>query len=117
MCWRWIMTALATGVLSILAANPLGPEGAENVLGVTPAVPVRISVGQGRALLASGQVQQAERLTRTALAVGADDAWLCLWGEIRFRRADFEESSKAFESAAVLNPRNARAWWGLGRLE
>jgi predicted aspartyl protease len=50
-------------------------------------------------------------------AGGSDDSLLCLWGEIRFRRADFAEAARAFESALSLNPDNARAWWGLGRIE
>ena len=48
---------------------------------------------------------------------GADDSLLCLSGEIQFRRANFAEAARAYEAAIALNPDNARAWWGLGRIE
>ena len=72
---------------------------------------------RGRALLASGQVREAEKSVRAALASSVRDDLLCLWGEIQFRRGNFPEATSAFESAAKLNPENARAWWGLGRVE
>src|SRR5215471_4782712 len=66
-------------------------------------------------LLAAGQVQEAARIARTSRA--ADDRTACVWGEIQFRRAAFDEAASAFAEAARLNPENARAWWGLGRIE
>jgi tetratricopeptide (TPR) repeat protein len=38
-------------------------------------------------------------------------------GEIQFRRGNFEDAAKAFGSASDLNPYDARAVWGLGRVE
>jgi hypothetical protein len=32
-------------------------------------------------------------------------------------RARFPEAARAYEAAIALNPDNARAWWGLGRIE
>src|SRR2546425_981260 len=71
---------------------------------------------RGRALLRSGQVADAERLVRVGMESGADDVLLCLAGEVRFRRADFEGARRAFQSAVDANPANARAWWGIGRI-
>jgi predicted aspartyl protease len=56
-------------------------------------------------------------MVRAALAAGADDSLLCLSGEIQFRRARFPDAARAYEAAIALNPDNARAWWGLGRIE
>jgi hypothetical protein len=64
----------------------------------------------------AGHIRDAERFTRAALATGADDAALSLWGDIQFRRGDFAEAAKAFAAAADLNPENARAVWGQGRI-
>jgi len=72
---------------------------------------------RGRALLRSGQLADAERLVRAGMESGPDDALLCLAGEIRFRRADFDGARRAFQSALDANPGNARAWWGIGRIE
>jgi hypothetical protein len=98
---RCIAAALAAG--AVLLANPRGALGA--------------TTDSGRALLTTGRVREAEKSVRAAMAGGAGDELLCLWGEIQFRRASFSEASTAFESAAKLNPENARAWWGLGRIE
>ena len=72
---------------------------------------------RARQFLSAGQTDQAERLVRAALAAGADDSLLCLSGDIEFRRANFAEAGRAYEAAIALNPENARAWWGLGRIE
>jgi tetratricopeptide (TPR) repeat protein len=72
-------------------------------------------VMRGRELLRSGRVEEAGRLVK-GLDPGADDA-LCLAGELHFRRGDFDGASRAFHAAADANPGNARAWWGLGRIE
>jgi Flp pilus assembly protein TadD/predicted aspartyl protease len=72
---------------------------------------------RARQLLSAGQIDQAERIVRAALASGADDALLTIAGEIEFRRANFTEAAQAFEAAISLNPQNPRAWWGLGRIE
>jgi tetratricopeptide (TPR) repeat protein len=90
-------------------------------MGTAPGLPVFTPLVTGaaraRQFLNTGQADQAERVVRAALASGADDALLCLSGEIQFRRANFTEAARAFEAAVGLNPGNARAWWGLGRIE
>ena len=72
---------------------------------------------RGRALLRSGQVAEADRLVSGGLEPGADDALWCVAGEVRFRRGDFDAARQAFQVAADAHPANARAWWGLGRIE
>jgi Flp pilus assembly protein TadD len=114
---RLIFAALAAGVLGTLAANPLGASGAEENSTTPPAIATHSAAEQARALFAAGQVREAEKSVRAALPLGAGDALLCLWGEILFRRANFSEAAAAFGSAARLNPENARALWGLGRIE
>jgi hypothetical protein len=105
---QWVAAALAAGAVAALAAD----DGS-----VVPAmVSVSSSAVQVRGLLMSGHIRDAERLTRAALATGADDSVLSLWGDIQFRRGDFAEAAKAFTAAADLNPENARAIWGLGRI-
>ena len=41
---------------------------------------------------------------------------LTSYGQIQFRQGQFQEAAKAFASAAEVDPGNARAWWGLGRV-
>src|SRR5437762_2902282 len=41
---------------------------------------------------------------------------LALRGDQQFRRGEFAEAARTFESAANLDPQNAHAWWGLGRV-
>ena len=77
-----------------------------------PAPAIRI-----RQLLSTGQTDQAERLVRAALADNDDDALLCLSGDIHYRRANFTEAARAYQAAIAINPDNARAWYGLGRIE
>ena len=75
------------------------------------------TLSRARQFLSAGQSAQAESLVNAALASGKDDALLCLSGEIQFRRARFAEASSAFAAALALNPENARAHWGLGRID
>lgn len=102
-------------VAAVLAAVVVAAFAADDMIIVPPAAGVS-GLGKGRALLAAGQVREAERFTRAALAAAPDDTSFSLWGEIQFRRGDFAEAAKAFASAADLNPQNARAVWGLGRV-
>src|SRR4051794_15710292 len=41
---------------------------------------------------------------------------LTLQGETRFRHGDLSGAHAAFEAAVRLEPEDARAWWGLGRV-
>jgi tetratricopeptide (TPR) repeat protein len=107
MRWYWIAAALAAGAVVGLAAD----DGST----MPPAVSVA-SAAPGRMLLTTGRIRDAERYTRMALASSSDDALLALWGEIQFRRGDFNEAAKAFASAIEFNHLNARAFWGLGRV-
>src|SRR5262245_3723219 len=84
------------------------------------ALPARDSAGlvaAGRAMLRSGRIAEARRLIERAMDSGADDALWCLAGEIQFRNGDFAAAAQAFRAALDLNARNARSWWGLGRIE
>src|SRR5262245_23777179 len=74
-------------------------------------------VAKGRAMLRSGKAGDAQRLIARALDSSTDDVLWCLAGEIQFRRGDFQAATRAFRTALDRNPRNARAWWGLGRIE
>ena len=83
-------------------------------------LPARDSAGlvaTGRAMLRSGRVDEARRLIERAMDAGADDALWCLAGEVQFRNGDFAAANQAFRAALDRNARNARAWWGLGRIE
>jgi hypothetical protein len=84
---------------------------------IVPRAPGVSPIGKGRILLAEGQVREAERFTRAAMAGSSDDGLLALWGDIQFRRGDFAEAAKAFAAAVDRNPQNAHAVWGLGRVE
>jgi len=99
-------------VVWTLVANPAVALGIEN-----NSVTSHITIDGGRTLLANDRVREAEQSVAAALRDGAGDDLLCLWGEIQFRRANFTEAGAAFDSATKRNPRNARAWWGLGRIE
>ncbi len=107
------------GLLMTLASGEIrAAEGSAGAPGSFPSLTApAANAARARQLLRVGQTDQAERLVRAALAAGADDSWLCLSGEIHFRRADFVEAAHDFEAAIALNPDNARAWWGLGRIE
>ncbi len=102
-----------------LAAVPCGAaEGSAGVpANLTGLQPPAASVLRARQLLSAGQIDQAERMVRAALAAGADDGLLSVAGEIQFRRANFAEAAQSYRAAIALNSGNARAWWGLGRIE
>ena len=70
-----------------------------------------------RVLLRAGKVNQADRLIRNARETSPDDArLLCVWGDIFFRRADFSNAAKAYQSALEVNPNSASSYLGLGRI-
>jgi tetratricopeptide (TPR) repeat protein len=111
-----ILSPVGIGLLMTLVAAPVrAADGSTNAPSKPPALPA--PTARIRQLLNAGQTEQAERLARTALAAGDDDALLCLSGDIHYRRANFTEAARAYQAAIALNPANARAWYGLGRIE
>ena len=114
-----ILIPLGIGLLMALAAVPCGAaEGSAGVAAnLNGPLPAAASEARARQLLSTGQTDQAERMVRAALGAGADDGLLSVSGEIEFRRANFAEAAQAYRAAILLNPDNARAWWGLGRIE
>ena len=110
--FRW----MGIGLLATLAPGTV--RAAEGSAGAPVNLPAPVSAAlRARQLLAVGQTEQAERVVRAALAGGTDDGLLCLSGEIYFRRANFVEAARSYDAAIALNPDNARAYWGLGRIE
>src|SRR5260370_296849 len=103
----------AVGVAIAITLMPAIPAGAADET-LPPSHDHAGLAVRGRALLRSGQVAEADRLVRAGLELGVDDVLWCLAGEVRFRRADFDAARRAFQSAAEINPANARAWWGIG---
>src|SRR4051794_24534714 len=114
-----VLIPLGIGLLMALVTMPGGA--AEGSAGVTANLngpfPPAASAARARQLLSAGQTDQAEWMVRAAMGGRADDGLLTVSGEIHFRRANFEEAARAYEAAIALNPDNARAWWGLGRIE
>jgi hypothetical protein len=110
--------AVTAGLMATLYFAPqraqAGTPDSEESISVPASRP---GLARARQYLRAGQTEQAERLVRAGLAYGADDSLLCLSGEIHFRRANFAEASSAFAAALARNPENARAHWGLGRIE
>jgi tetratricopeptide (TPR) repeat protein len=105
-------------LLTLMSGPVRAAEGSAGVARSLPASALPAAcAARARQFLSTGQTDQAERLVRAALTAGTDDSLLCLSGEIQFRRANFVEAARAYEAAIVLNPDNARAWWGLGRIE
>jgi tetratricopeptide (TPR) repeat protein len=104
---------LAFLLLAPVRANAGTPDSSETTSASLPD-PI---FSRARELLRTGQPALAERLVRAALGGSADGALLCLAGEISFRRGHFAEAAKAFAAALEQNPDNARALWGLGRID
>ena len=108
-----IVTPVGIGLLIVLASSPARPaDGSSSTTFNAPSPAARI-----RQLLIAGQTDQAERLVRDALAANDDEALLCLSGDIHYRRANFPEAARVYQAAILLKPENARAWYGLGRIE
>src|SRR5215475_3992744 len=74
-------------------------------------------VTRGRALLREGQAVEAVKLVQPTLKSDAGDVIWALAGEIRFRLGDFDTAARNFRTALDIRPDNARALWGLGRIE
>jgi len=66
----------------------------------------------------TGQISDAQRLIRSAIAASpADPQLLCLQGDVLFRQSKFDQAEEAYRAALTLSPRSARAHLGLGRLD
>jgi tetratricopeptide (TPR) repeat protein len=86
-----------------------------------PAADTTAEVSFARRLLSSGRIEDAEKLIRKSLIQHTDAAAQAelypVLGDALFQRADFESAGIAYRAAVERNPRGARAWWGLGRIE
>lgn len=99
--------SIAIGLIPLLHATDDSPS----------PVAIRSSAAaQARALLRAGRLSEAEHAVRSARQAGDEAAW-SLSGELSIRRGDFDAARRDLEKAAALNESNARAWWGLGRIE
>ncbi len=79
--------------------------------------PIDDTLAIGRKALENDGVATAWRLAQKALSDDPDSAAAHEFaGEVRFRRGEFAEADAEFKAAVEWNPRNARAWWGLGRV-
>jgi tetratricopeptide (TPR) repeat protein len=107
-----IVAPVGFGLLIVLASAGRAAEGSTGAPLNAPAPAIR-----ARQLLSTGQTDQAERVVLAALVDNDDDALLCLSGDIHYRRANFPEAARAYQAAIAVNPDNARAWYGLGRIE
>src|SRR4051812_32626857 len=108
-----IFAGVLAGLLATLLLAPQGvlagtppPEESSSTPNHTP------TLSRARQLLRAGRTAEAARIIDAALAAARDDATLCLFGEIQFRRARFTEAAAAFAGALELNPENPRAHWG-----
>lgn len=79
--------------------------------------PVDDALLMGRKALANDGLATAWRLAQQALDAAPESAAAHEFaGEVRFRRGEFAEADAEFKSALEWDPRNALAWWGLGRV-
>lgn len=79
--------------------------------------PLEDTLATGRKALANDGVATAWRLAQKALADAPESAAAHEFaGEVRFRRGEFAEADAEFKSAVEWNPRDALAWFGLGRV-
>src|SRR5450755_3936356 len=71
----------------------------------------------GRKALQNEGVATAGKLSEKALAAGPDSAAAHEFsGEVLFRRGQFARAEAEFRQATRLDPKFARAWWGLARI-
>ena len=74
--------------------------------------------GLVRSFLKLDQVDAAEQAARTALRVLPKSALvLAADGDVKFRRGLLPEAQERYQSAISLDPKCARAWLGLGRID
>ena len=110
---RWVGQVSRVGITVAIGLIPLILAADDSTSPVT----IRsAAAAQGRALLRAGRLTEAEHAVRTAHQAGDEAAW-SLSGELSMRRGDFDAARHDLETAASLNHANARAWWGLGRIE
>src|SRR5260370_20352072 len=110
---RWVGQVSRVGITVAIGLIPLTLAADDSTSPVT----IRsAAAAEGRALLRAGRLTEAEDAVRTAHQAGDEAAW-SLSGELSMRRGDFDAARHDLEIAASLNHANARAWWGLGRIE
>jgi predicted aspartyl protease len=81
------------------------------------ATPLDDSIATGRKALANDGVATAWRIAQKALTDAPESAAVHEFaGEVRFRQGEFGEADAEFKAAIEWNPRDALAWWGLGRV-
>lgn len=74
-------------------------------------------LGLVRTLLQAGKVSDAREAANEARKLLLDSAdALVAHGEVAFREANFDSAMEAFQKALSLDPKRARALWGIGRL-
>jgi len=79
--------------------------------------PLEDTLTLGRKALANDGVATAWRLAQEALKDSPESAAAHEFaGEVHFRRGEFGQADAEFKSAVEWNPRDALAWWGLGRV-
>src|ERR1700689_186281 len=79
--------------------------------------PTDDTLATGRKALANDGVATAWRIAQKALSDAPESAEAHEFaGEVRFRRGEFAEADAGVKAAVEWNPRDALAWWGLGRV-
>jgi predicted aspartyl protease len=79
--------------------------------------PLDDTLATGRKALAHDGVSTAWKLAQKALMDAPQSSAAHEFaGEVRFRRGEFSEADAEFKAAVEWDPRNAMAWWGLGRV-
>ncbi len=113
-----IFAAALAGVLTLCSfAPPLAHAESSASEDNLSAPLANATLSRARQLLRTGRIVDAEHLVDIALSSAPDDSLLCLAGEIQLRRANFTGASAAFTAALQRNSENARAHWGLGRID
>jgi predicted aspartyl protease len=79
--------------------------------------PLEDTLATGRKALRNEGVATAWKLAQKALMDAPDSAAAHEFaGEVLFRQGQFAQADAEFKNAVGLEPRLARAWWGLGRV-
>ena len=82
-----------------------------------PGEAVENTLTLGRKALQNEGVTMAWKLSQKALAETPESAAAHEFaGEVLFRRGDFAHAQAEFKQSAKLDPKLARAWWGLARI-